>query len=194
MITGKHLYRILVVGGSDNTCDSLSSLLPKPDYEIVYHAENAAQARRAVLSVQVDLVIIVTPLKDEYGTQLAIDMADDNLGVLLLVSPETFDQVCSKVEDFGVMTMTKPVSRRSFYSYIRALAAMRSKLLQMERKQQQLQEKMMDIRTVNRAKWLLIERLHMTEDEAHHYIEKRAMDLRLSRREAAETIIQDYIY
>ena len=50
----------------------------------------------------------------------------------------------------------------------------------------------MDIRTVNRAKWLLIERMKMTEQEAHYFIEKQAMDLRVSRREMAENIIRAY--
>ena len=45
---------------------------------------------------------------------------------------------------------------------------------------------------MNRAKWLLIECLNMTEAEAHRYIEKQAMDLRISRREAAENIIKTY--
>ena len=51
---------------------------------------------------------------------------------------------------------------------------------------------MQDIRTVNRAKWLLIEIKRMTENEAHYYIEKQAMDMRLSRREVAENIIRTY--
>ena len=32
----------------------------------------------------------------------------------------------------------------------------------------------------------------MTEPEAHRYIEKQAMDLRISKREAAENIIRTY--
>ena len=62
----------------------------------------------------------------------------------------------------------------------------------MEKKNQALQEKMQDIRTVNRAKWLLIERHRMTEEDAHYFIEKQAMDMRLSRREVAENIIRSY--
>ena len=32
----------------------------------------------------------------------------------------------------------------------------------------------------------------MTENEAHRFIEKQAMDMRLSRREVAESIIRTY--
>lgn len=62
----------------------------------------------------------------------------------------------------------------------------------MDRRNRALQEKMTDIRTINRAKWLLIEQLRMTESEAHYYIERQAMDTRLSRREVAENIIRSY--
>ena len=72
------------------------------------------------------------------------------------------------------------------------ITALRGKLLQMDRRNRALQEKMTDIRTINRAKWLLIEQLRMTESEAHYYIERQAMDTRLSRREVAENIIRSY--
>ena len=42
----------------------------------------------------------------------------------------------------------------------------------METKSASLEEKMKEIRTVNRAKWILIEQLKMTEPDAHRYIEK----------------------
>ena len=36
--------------------------------------------------------------------------------------------------------------------------------------------KMDEIRIVNRAKWVLITQLKMDEAQAHHYIERQAMD------------------
>ena len=46
------------------------------------------------------------------------------------------------------------------------------------------------IRLVNRAKCLLIERKAMTEQEAHRWIEKQAMDRCVSRKVIAEQILQ----
>ena len=45
---------------------------------------------------------------------------------------------------------------------------------------------------MNRAKWALIQCLGMTEEAAHRYIEKRAMDERISRREAAMRVLSVY--
>ena len=49
-----------------------------------------------------------------------------------------------------------------------------------------------EIRLVNRAKWLLINELKMDEPKAHHYIEKLAMDMCITKRQAAEDIINTY--
>ena len=145
-----------------------------------------------LLETSADIVIINAPLRDEFGTQLAQNLADDNLAVILLVPGESYDQVCYKVEDDGVLTLGKPLSGQALQTAIRLATALRAKLQKLDKKNQALQEKMQDIRTVNRAKWLLMEQLRMTENEAHYYIEKQAMDMRLSRREVAENIIRSY--
>ena len=192
MVTGKRKYRVLVAGANDKLVESIAALLPKNEYEPPVFAASVGEIRRLALESTMDLVVLNTPLKDEFGTRLALDLADYNIAVLLMVQGDVFDQVCYKVEDYGVLTLAKPVSRQSFYTAVKLLTAMRAKMLRMEKKNQALQEKMQDIRTINRAKWLLITNLQMTEDEAHYHIEKKAMNSRLSRREAAEEIIRTY--
>lgn len=192
MVTGKRKYRVLVAGANDKLGESIAALLPKNEYESPVFAASVGEIRRLALESTMDLVVLNTPLKDEFGTRLALDLADYNIAVLLMVQGDVFDQVCYKLEDYGVLTLAKPVSRQSFYTAVKLLTAMRAKMLRMEKKNQALQEKMQDIRTINRAKWLLITNLQMTEDEAHYHIEKKAMNSRLSRREAAEEIIRTY--
>ena len=58
--------------------------------------------------------------------------------------------------------------------------------------EQTIEEKISEIRLVNHAKWLLIECLSMTEAEAQRYIEKKAMDARISKKEMAESVIKTY--
>ena len=190
--SGKIIYRVLSAGANDRTIDSLRELLPPDSYEAPLRAGSAGEVKRMLLETDVDLVILNAPLRDEFGTQLALNLSRDNLCVLMLVPAESFDAVCYKVEDEGILTLSKPVSRNGLLGAIKLLTAMRGKLRKLDRQNQALQEKMQDIRTVNRAKWLLIEIKRMTENEAHYYIEKQAMDMRLSRREVAENIIRTY--
>ena len=47
-------------------------------------------------------------------------------------------------------------------------------------------EKIEELRLVNHAKWILIDRFNMSEKESHRYIEKQAMDYCCSCREIAQ--------
>ena len=192
MSSGKNIYRCLIAGTSEKTYTLLQSLLPGSSYEPPLRAFSAGEAKRMALENAIDIAILNAPLRDEFGSQLALRLAEDNIGVLLLVPGETFDQVCDRVEDEGVLVLSKPLTQQALQGGIRLVTALRGKLMRMDKKNQALQEKMADIRTVSRAKWLLIEQLRMTESEAHYYIERQAMDMRLSRREVAENIIRSY--
>ena len=61
-----------------------------------------------------------------------------------------------------------------------------------EKKALSIEEKMEEIRIVNRVKWLLIIELKMDEQGAHRYIEKQAMDRCISKRIVVEEIIKTY--
>ena len=68
----------------------------------------------------------------------------------------------------------------------------RERLRKLEKKTLTIEEKMEEIRVVNRAKWILIHELKMEEPQAHRYIEKQAMDCCTSKRSVAEKIIKLY--
>ena len=68
----------------------------------------------------------------------------------------------------------------------------REKIRKTEIRTLSFEEKMNEIRLVNRAKWLLISHLQMTEPDAHRYIEKQAMDRCISKKTVAEEIIRTY--
>lgn len=192
MATGKNKYRVLVVSTGDKIYDFIVDLLPAGEYQPVLRARDAGEARRMLVSAVVDIVIINTPLSDDFGMELAADLADSSISILLLVKNELVEQIAYKAVDMGILTLGKPNTSGALFGAIRLLTAMSVRLRKMEKKNKTLQEKMSDIRIVNRAKWLLIEHHHMTEKDAHYYIEKQAMDTRLSRKEVAESIIRTY--
>ncbi len=192
MATEKRKYRVLVAGGGDKFYDYICENLPRDDYGPILRAGDAGEARRLLLDSPADIIIINAPLADEFGVELALDLAEGTAGILLLVKNEVYDQVCTQVEDSGVLTLGKPTTRQGFYTAVRLLTAMTARLSKLEKANQSLQEKMADIRVVNRAKWLLMEHHHMKEQDAHYFIEKQAMDMRLPRRQVAENIIRSY--
>ena len=105
---------------------------------------------------------------------------------------EQYPDVTAHVAPSGVLTLQKPTSPALFSSTLQLLCATRARLRRMEQKTATLEEKMAEIRLVNRAKWVLIEQLKMTENEAHKFIERQAMDRCVTRRTIAENILATY--
>ena len=193
MVFQERTYSVLIVTASERFTDSIMPLLPMTDYWPVQTASSVAEARRWLADTEFDIVLINTPLPDDFGMHLAIDICTGSgAGVRLLVKNDHYNEIYSKVVRYGVITLSKPTNRQMVAQNLRILCATRERIRQMQAKQATVEEKIKEIRLVNRAKWLLIECLNMTEAEAHRYIEKQAMDLRISRREAAENIIKTY--
>lgn len=193
MVFQERTYSVLIVTASERFTNSIMPLLPMTDYWPVQTASSVAEARRWLADTEFDIVLINTPLPDDFGMHLAIDICTGSgAGVLLLVKNDHYNEIYSKVVRYGVITLSKPTNRQMVAQNLRILCATRERIRQMQAKQATVEEKIKEIRLVNRAKWLLIECLNMTEAEAHRYIEKQAMDLRISRREAAENIIKTY--
>lgn len=154
---------------------------------------DAASAGRCLLEKSYDIVIINTPLTDCFGTKLAIDIVSgSSTGVLLLVKSEHYPEVCGLTSPYGVLTLLKPTTSQLIMQSLQLLCGTRERLRRMEQKAATLEEKMQEIRIVNRAKLILIEQLKMTEAEAHRFIEKQAMDRCVTRKAIAESIVSTY--
>lgn len=168
-------------------------MLPEAEFSPVKFVKSVGEARRRILEQAFDIVLINTPLPDEFGTRLAIDLCTESgVGTLLFVRSELYDDIYEKVTDYGVLTISKPTSAAIIMQSIRLLCGTRERLRRMEKKTASVEEKIEEIRLVNRAKWILIDELKMTETDAHRYIEKQAMDRCVTRRKIAEGIIQTY--
>ena len=189
----EYRYATLLVSASQSFVKTLQALLPTSVYDPISVRCDAASARRALLENRFDIIIVNTPLPDEFGTALALDAcADSGAGVLLLVRAELFPQVNEQASPGGVLTLPKPLSQTLVSQSLTLLRGTRERLRRMEQKTATLEEKMQEIRLVNHAKWVLIEQLKMTEEQAHKYIEKQAMDRCITRRAVAENILSTY--
>ena len=193
MVFQERTYSVLIVTASDSFVSSVMPLLPVTDYWPVTTVRSVSEARRRIVETDFDIVLINAPLPDDFGMRLAIDICTNSgAGVLLMVKSDLFNDIYAKVVSYGVITLSKPTNLQMVAQNLRILCATRERLRQMEAKQATVEEKIEEMRLVNRAKWLLIECLGMTEPEADRYIEKQSMDERISKREVAASIIKTY--
>lgn len=189
----EHCYSVLIVSASEKFKRSLSELLPEDKYSPRAEARDVGSAKRMLLETAFDIIIINTPLPDEFGTAFALDLCETSgAGVMLLVKSEHYSDISMRVSGSGVLVLSKPTSAQMILQSLMLLASTRERLRRMEQKTASVEEKMEEIRIVNRAKWVLIDQLKMTEAEAHRYIEKQAMDRCCTRRRIAENIISTY--
>ena len=112
--------------------------------------------------------------------------------MLLLVKNDIHSEIYDKVMEYGVFTLPKPTSKPTVTLALNWMGSARERLRQLEKKSLSVQEKMAEIRLVNRAKWVLISELNMSEPDAHRYIEKQAMDRCVTKQRIAEEIIKTY--
>ena len=184
-------YSVLSVAAAEKFHTSLRELLPSGRYDPVHSAFDAAEARRRSLENRYDIIVISAPLRDEFGTHLAQHFAEHSgAGILLLVKPEYYSDVSAQVTPLGVLTLAKPTSPQLMLQCMELLCGTRERLRRMEQKSASIEDKMAEIRLVNRAKWVLIERQGMSEQDAHRYIEKQAMDRCVAKRVIAEEILR----
>ena len=193
MVFEERTYSVLVVSAGQKFRDAMAAMLPYSQYYPVCYSDSVASARRELLARNYDFVIICAPLPDDYGTQFAMDVCSRADSVaLLLLRADAYSQINAKVCPYGVFTLQLPVSTQSLKQGLGWMAAARERLRRLEKKTTSIEDKMEEIRLVNRAKWILIEQLKMTEAEAHRHIEKQAMDRCVSKKEIAFGIINTY--
>ena len=182
MEDSRRTYSVLVVAAAAKFHISLREMLPEDRYDPVCAAGSVSEARRALLERPFDIVVISTPLPDEFGTKLALHIIDkSSAGVLLLVKAEHYPDLAARLGPQGILLLQS----------MQLLCGTRERLRRMEEKTATIEERMAEIRLVNRAKWALIDKQGMTEQEAHRYIEKQAMDRCVTRRSVAEEILAE---
>ncbi|MBO4795493.1 MAG: ANTAR domain-containing protein [Clostridia bacterium] len=189
----EQVYSVLVVSASEKINQALTEIFVPSVYSPLQYVSGVSAAKRAVAERDFDFVLINSPLPDDSGLQFAIDTVTSyNTVVLFLARAEEYSLVFEKLAPHGVFLMQKPVSKSTLLLASEWLVSARERIRRSEKKTLSIEEKMNEIRLVNRAKWLLISELKMTEPDAHRYIEKQAMDRCISKQSVAEEIIKTY--
>ena len=109
MIFQERTYAVLLVSSSEKFFDAMRSQLPGSQYWPVDTVGSGGAARRSLLEREYDLILINAPLKDESGTQFAIDCCEKTAsGVLLFVRNDLMEEVAAQGTEYGVLVIAKP--------------------------------------------------------------------------------------
>ncbi len=185
--------RVLLTSGCDKGIELLSQLLNMSGYSQLTNTNSGNDARRYINQNEYELIVINTPLCDEFGHEFSIKAAESsNAGIILICKSDIADDVSDKLSSYGVCVISKPVNKVVFHQSLKLVSATRSRMIGLQTENIKLQTKIEEIRLVNRAKFCLIQHLKFSEPQAHRYIEKQAMDTRQTRKEVALNILSTY--
>lgn len=193
MALNERTYSVLLVSSTEKMNTALSSLFSELHYRPIKTVSSVSAAKREWNERDFDFLVINSPLTDDPGFRFAIDSANSKgSSVLVILRAESFDEIFEKLVKHGVFAIPKPISRSLLVPVLKCMESMRERMKKYDKKTLSLEDKMEEIRIVNRAKWLLINKLEMDEPQAHRHIEKTAMDECVSKRVIAERIIDEY--
>ncbi len=184
----------LLVSNSEQSAQALSQLLTEEGWDSITAEYSAYGARQAVEEQgEFDLICINAPLPDENGIELSrCFAASTRSSVVIIIPKKNADDVNDLLNPDGVLVIARPINRHLFHHYLQFTDCFRQRLLRIERENRKLKGMVEDIRLIDRAKLLLVTCLGMSEEGAHRYLEKQAMDLRLSKIEIAKQVIRTY--
>lgn len=183
-------YSVLVVSNAPKFSASLCRLLESELCFSVETEQSVSAAKRRLSDKEYDLVLVAAPLADENGVSFSIELCErKNCVTALFVAAENYEQIFSHVSSYGVYVLPRPISTQMVKQALDWMQSTRERIRMFEQKSGTLEKKMQEIRTINRAKWLLISERNMTEEQAHKYLERSAMDRCITKLAIAEEII-----
>ena len=149
----ERVYSVLVVSCAEKYNTALLDMLPGSKYGPVKVTSSVSEAKRAFAEYAYDFIIINSPLPDDPGTRFAADCCRSGGSVaLLLLKSDVLEQTYFRAVSHGVFTLRKPTSKTTVLLALDWMTAARERLRVLEDKGRSVEERMEEIRTVNRAK------------------------------------------
>jgi len=187
------MKRILLVSRKGKGQEALAQLLEIEQSSQIDIAAAEEEAEEILSREEYDLVIINSPLEGKSGVELAIFIADKyTAGVLLVVQNKYANLISQKVEPHGILVVGKPVVKAFFNQAIKFAEVAAHRVGTLKEENLNLQIKLEEAKIINRAKCVLIQYLSMSEAQAHKYIEKQAMDMRMTKLHVSRQILKAY--
>ena len=169
---------------------SLRQQLEDLGHHVVAEAYTGREAVSLAAKHQPDLVLLDIVMPDMDGIEAARRISADRSIPILLISAHSEDSLAQRAGEAGIFAyLIKPVAAEDLRP---ALLLARSRFDEFQLLRQEVTDLRQALETrklVERAKGILMRRLHLTEEEAFKRLQKRSQDENLKMREVAQAII-----
>lgn len=175
------MRQIVVAFERQSNRDRLREALESTGEFACLTCRSAAQVKRTVAKLRLDLVVCGFKLADESCEALYFDLPQRCS--LLMVAPQARLELCAAP---GIFKLPAPVGRAELLASVRMLAQLAQTDQAPARRSREEKE------LVARAKALLMEQDGMTETEAHRWLQKRSMDHGARLADTARQVLEKF--
>ncbi len=180
--------RILVAEDETIIRLDLVEMLTEAGYEIVAQAENGSVAVDLAKLHKPDLAILDVKMPEMDGITAA-EQIITWAPVLMLTAFSQRDLV-ERARDAGVMAyVVKPFSISDLIPAIEIAISRHTQMKSLETEVADLYERLETRKLIDRAKGILMKAMNLSEPESFAWIQKTAMDRRISMKQVAQAVI-----
>jgi response regulator NasT len=168
----------------------LAEMLTEEGYDVVGEAGDGAKAVELAEALRPDLVILDVKMPVLDGITAAERIASQRIAPVVILTAFSQRDLVERARDAGAMAyLVKPFSQSDLVPAIEMAVSRFAELTLLEGQVADLQDRLETRKAVDRAKSVLQQQLQLSEPEAFRWIQKTAMDLRLSMRQVAEGVV-----
>jgi response regulator NasT len=168
----------------------LAEMLGEEGYDVVGQAGDGETAVALAEAHRPDLVVLDVKMPRLDGIAAAQRIAEQRIAPVVILTAFSQRDLVERARDAGAMAyLVKPFSKDDLLPAIEMAVSRFSELQMLEAEVADLTDRLETRKAVDRAKAVLQRQLELSEPEAFRWIQKTAMDLRLSMRQVAEGVI-----
>ncbi len=171
----------------------LQEMLLEEGFDVVAEVSDGATAVRLARELRPDLVILDLKMPVMDGIEAAEQITAERLSAVLVLTAFSQRDLVDKARRAGAMAyLVKPFQKHDLLPAIEIAAGRFAELQGLKDEVGNLSDRLESRKVVERAKGLLQEREDLSEPAAFRWLQKTAMERRLSMRAVAEQVIGRY--
>ena len=168
----------------------LAEMLAEEGYDVVGQAGDGERAVELAEELRPDLVVLDVKMPKLDGIAAAERIASARIAPVVILTAFSQRELVERARDAGAMAyLVKPFTKSDLVPAVEMAVSRFAELQMLESEVADLQERLETRKAVDRAKSVLQDQLQLSEPDAFRWIQKTAMDLRLSMRQVAEGVI-----
>ena len=181
--------RILVAEDESLIRLDIVATLEEAGFEVIGQADNGADAISLAEKLTPDLAVLDIKMPVIDGIAVAERLAELDIPCVMLTAFSQSDLVGRAANAGAMAYLLKPFKPSELMPAIQIALSRHDEIKALEVEIQDLSERLETRKLMDRAKGLLQSKMNLTEPEAFRWIQKSAMDRRLSMSQVAKTVI-----